>query len=174
MCTVRKLSSDDAAALAPLRREALEGHPLAFGSVVPDDPDQLMDFFRRALTSEESEIFGAIVNDGLVGMVGVRRDPGAKARHKALVWGMYVRSAFRRTGSGGRLLRAAVEQARAWPGVDQVHLAVSEVAEDAAKLYARFGFREWGREPRALCWQGRCVDERHLVLELRGKPAPQS
>ena len=65
------------------------------------------------------------------------------------------------------LLRTAILQARSWAGVEQAHLAVSEVAGGARRLYERNGFQEWGREPRALCWEGRWADESHMVLDLR-------
>jgi len=105
----------------------------------------------------------------LVGMVGVLRNRGTKERHKSLIWGMYVKSQYRRTGSGESLLRAAIQHAQSWTGVDQIHLSVSEVAEDARRLYERIGFQEWGREPRALCWEGRCVAESHMLLDLRAR-----
>jgi GNAT superfamily N-acetyltransferase len=80
---------------------------------------------------------------------------------------MYVTAGRRRNGAGDMLLRAAIQQARSWTGVEQVHLAVSEVAQEARRLYERNGFQEWGREPLALCWEGRCADESHMVLDLR-------
>jgi RimJ/RimL family protein N-acetyltransferase len=64
------------------------------------------------------------------------------------------------------LIRAAIEESRSWDGVSQVHLSVTEAADDARRLYERIGFREWGREPRALFWQGVYVDEAHMVLRL--------
>jgi RimJ/RimL family protein N-acetyltransferase len=167
-CTVRKLGPEDAGTVAALRREALEAHPLAFSASVPEDPNLLSDFLRSALApSDEAAIFGAFAEAALVGMVGVVRNNGQKERHKALIWGMYVRLPHRRTGGGERLLRAAIHQAQSWPGVHQVHLSVSEVAAEARRLYERNGFQEWGREPCALWWQGRYVAESHMVLDLR-------
>ena len=58
---------------------------------------------------------------------------------------MYVTPRARSKGAGRALLDAAIQQAR---------------------NYERAGFRSWGREPRALHWKGRFVDEDHLVLEL--------
>ena len=52
-------------------------------------------------------------------------------------------------------------------GVEQVHLSVSEAPDSAKALYARAGFVAWGREPRALRWQGAAVDETHMMLDLR-------
>ena len=168
ICIVRKLDRDDAEAWASLRREALEAHPLAFGATIPEDPKTLVESFLARLTSnEESAVFGAFIDDSLTGIAGIRRNPGGKERHKALIWGMYVTAGSRRKGVGAMLLRTAIRQARSWAGVEQVHLAVSEVAEGARRLYERNGFQEWGREPRALCWEGRWVDESHMVLDLR-------
>src|SRR5262249_18272829 len=156
ICTVRKLDSDDAEAWASLRQEALEAHPLAFGASIPEDPKTLAESFLTRLTSnEESAVFGAFTGDSLIGIVGVRRNPGGKERHKAFIWGMYVTAGSRRKGVGEMLLRMAIRQARSWAGVEQLRLAVSEVAEEARRLYEMNGFQEWGREPRALCWEGR-------------------
>jgi hypothetical protein len=34
-------------------------------------------------------------------------------------------------------------------------------------VYQSAGVRCWGTEPRALLWQGRCLDEHHLIFDLR-------
>ena len=167
-CTVRRLDRDDADAWASLRREALETHPLGFGASIPDDPRLLVDFvLARMAASDESAVFGAFIGVSLVGMVGIHRKNAEKERHKALIWGMYVTQSRRRGGAGAMLLRTAIQHAKSWAGVEQIHLAVTEVSQDARRLYERHGFRVWGREPRALCWEGRCADSTHMVLDLR-------
>ena len=163
---VRKLESTDGESWASLRREALENHPLAFGATVPENPDELVQIFTQRLAETEAALFGAFSGKLLVGAVGIRRNPGLKERHKALIWGMYVSSANRRGGAGRMLLQAAMDQARAWPGVKQIHLTVSDVALDAKRLYEKTGFRAWGCEPRALCWRGEYVSETHMVRSL--------
>jgi GNAT superfamily N-acetyltransferase len=165
--TVRRLRPEDAPALVSLRRQALDGEPLAFGASVEDD--RLLDLeFARALLADSREhaIFGLFLGSDLAGMVGVMRDPKLKRRHTATIWGMYVAPEARGKGRSRALLEAAIEQARRWPGVDQVHLGVSDTATGARRLYETAGFRVWGVEPRALHWQGRYVDEHHLVLDL--------
>ena len=167
--TIRQLEANDAEAWAMLRQEALELHPLAFGASPPDDADQLVQAFTRIIVTErEHVVFGAFAGNSVVGIVGIRRHTGQKQQHKTMLWGMYVTASHRGAGVGERLLSAAIEQARLWPGIEQVCLAVSDVAAEARKLYEKFGFREWGREPRAICCQGQCADEMHMVLELPG------
>src|SRR5262249_754369 len=135
---------------------------------VPDDPKVLLEIARdRLRTGDESAVFGAFINNSLVGIVGIRRDLGAKERHKSTIWGMYVTLGNRRSGIGEMLLRAAIQRAHTWPGVEQVHLAVNEVAQEAIRLYERNGFQEWGHQPRAVCWQSRYVDAIHMILNVR-------
>ena len=164
---VRVLQPSDAAALIALRREALESDPLAFAASLQDDRALSLDFVRHSLANRaESAVLGFFAAEQLAGMAGILRPTDLKSRHKAQIWGMYVSSAHRKKGAGSSLLQAAIEKARQWPGVLQIHLSATEAAEEAGRLYERAGFREWGREPRALCWEGRFVAERHLVLPL--------
>jgi GNAT superfamily N-acetyltransferase len=164
---VRRLESIDIARMQTLRREALAAHPLVFAASAEDDLALDSAFVERSLSSPiTSAIFGAIEADYWAGMVGVYRHEERKTCHRAQLWGMYVAPGLRRRGLGLALLSAAIEQARAWSGVRQLHLSVTAAASDARRLYERAGFRVWGCEPQALQWQGQLVDEFHLVLPL--------
>jgi GNAT superfamily N-acetyltransferase len=99
------------------------------------------------------------------------RESGAKERHRASVWGMYVAPRGRRRGLGRGLLMAALAHARTWTEVEQVNLGVTDAAGPARRLYESAGFRCWGTEPRALRWQGQCLDEHHLTYDLRDRLA---
>jgi GNAT superfamily N-acetyltransferase len=166
--SVRRLQPDDAPALASLRRQALDGDPLSFGAS-PED-DRLLDSeFARAMLRDPREhaIFGLFLGADLAGMVGILRDTKRKRRHVATLWGMYIAPEARARGGGRALLGAAIGHARAWSGVEQVHLAVTETSETARRLYERAGFRAWGREPRAMQVKDRVLDDIHMVLDLR-------
>lgn len=140
---------------------------MAFGASVDDDRGLSLEFVRASLAdSREQAVFGCFEGENLRGMAGVIRSSRLKQRHKASLWGMYVSPQARGKGAGRALLEAAIDQARAWPGVQQLHLGVTDAAVAARKLYEAAGFRIWGREPRALQWAGLFVDELHLVLDL--------
>ena len=168
-CKILLLTPDDATALTILRKEALETNPFAFGASLQDDKALSAEFLRTSLADPQtSVIVGLFDGAELVGMVGVVRATQVKRRHKANIWGMYITPRARGRGAGRRLLEAAIEVARAWSGVEQVHLSVTETSVEAWRLYESVGFREWGREPRSVLWEGRYADEIHLVLEVSG------
>ena len=164
---VRSLALADADTLVDLRKEALETAPLAFGASLQDDKALSPEFLRTSLADPQtSVVVGLFDGEDLVGMVGVVRGTQVKRRHRAGIWGMYVSPRARGRGAGRRLLETAIEVARSWPGLEQVHLSVTETAVEAWRLYESAGFREWGREPRSVLWEGRYVEEIHLVLDL--------
>jgi RimJ/RimL family protein N-acetyltransferase len=164
---IRRLHPDDASALIALRREALESDPLAFAASVEDDRVLSLEFVRAGLANDHAQaVFGHFEGVHLTGMVGVIRESRVKQRHMATIWGMYVTHRARSGGIGRALLEAAIAHATGWPGLHQVQLGVSETALHAKALYESAGFRSWGRQPRALHWNGCFADEDHLVLEL--------
>jgi RimJ/RimL family protein N-acetyltransferase len=63
-------------------------------------------------------------------------------------------------------VHAALDHARTLPGTSWVHLAVSEAAPEARRLYERAGFTVWGTEPDALRHDGRTVVEHHMAFRI--------
>lgn len=163
---LRRLTEDDAVAYVELRARMLADAPLAFGASPGHDFMNSADTVREQIArGDDSAIYGAF-DGGLVAAIGVYRENRPKTRHKMHVWGAYVAPAYRSRGLGRRLLDAAVEHARAVPGVAIVHISVTDAAPAARRLYERGGFRTWGSEPDALRHDGRSVTEHHLVLRL--------
>jgi ribosomal protein S18 acetylase RimI-like enzyme len=110
-------------------------------------------------------IFGAVEPD-LIGMAGIAQEEGAKSRHKARLWGVYVIPARRGLGIGRALVEAAIEFARSLDGLTHVHLAVAESGQAARALYEHLGFRTWGTEPAAIRVGEVSVAEHHMVRAL--------
>ncbi len=162
------LQTDDSGELMRIRRHALESAPTAFGSSVEQDrgldPNAVLKMFSHP---ERSAVYGLVVeSQKVLAMAGVVREAKEKLQHKAYIYGMFVSAEVRQQGHGRALLHATVEHTRRWSGVTQVHLTVSEDAPAAQRLYESYGFREWGREPNALFWNGEFFDEAHMVLNL--------
>ncbi len=165
---VRALTGRDAATYRELRLEALKLAPTAFGSSYEDelarDPASVAE---RIAPTETQRVFGAFRAGRLVGSVGLKRQTGLKERHKAFVWGVYVTADERGRGLAKRLMLAALEAARAMPGVDRVTIAVNAANEPARRLYERLGFVAFGVEPDALRVDGASIDELWMSLVLR-------
>jgi RimJ/RimL family protein N-acetyltransferase len=163
---IRRLLPDDADAYAELRREALELEPLSFGSSPDEDIVQSFDSVGGGLLSDPRQaVFGAF-EPGLVGVVGIRALPRRKLRHKAEIWGMYLKREYRGRGLAQLLLGEAIAFARSLEDVRQIHLTVTEHAVAACKIYQNLGFVVWATEPAALNVDGVDVAEQHMVLML--------
>lgn len=154
--TLRRLGPDDAQAFHALRLEGFARHPGEF-RIAPDD--------EAALTSEQvgarltrefviGAFLPATVGDGagvepLVGIGGLARFSGAKLRHKALLWGMYVRDAARGLGIGDSIVERLLAHTRD-DGIEIVQLTVMADNARARRVYERWGFRIYGVEPAAV------------------------
>ncbi len=159
---IRLLTPADAAVYREVRLEGLKQNPEAFGSAFAFENDKPPSWFAERIAG--SEIFGAFVAGELLGLAGYRQLDGPKARHKGLLWGMYVREVARNTGLGKRLVEAVFGHAAG--RVEQLNLTV--VAENLAaqRLYISLGFVAYGREKHALKQDGRYYDEILMVRFL--------
>ena len=166
---VRPLGPDDAAAFRALRIRSLREHPEAFGRT-PEEVDSLDVWTKRLridVTSDLDFMLGAFEGDTLVGLAGCHRDRGAKQRHIAHIWGMYVIPERRGAGLGRKIFVAAVERARAWPDVEQIWLDVTTVNKGARALYASCGFTRIAIKPRVLKVGDSYYDEELMALNLK-------
>lgn len=145
---IRPLTPADADAYSALRHEMLADAPWAFaGSGPVDDPSCDPAHVRTQLANPEHVIIGAWDGTRLVGSAGVLRNTKVKFRHTAFIWGVYVTPTCRGQGLSRRIMLAAIETARGWPGVAAVRLGVSAKSARAKALYESLGFSAWGIEP---------------------------
>lgn len=162
---IRLLTGTDASAYRDIRLEGLRENPEAFASTFEDERDRPLEWFAQRIA--QSQIFGAILAQGLVGVVGLRPHADAKQRHKAMIWGMYVRREARQYGIGERLVDAVVTHACDY--VEQLQLAVVTENEAARRLYAKAGFVEYGHQVNALKHGGRYYDDILMVKFLEDR-----
>jgi RimJ/RimL family protein N-acetyltransferase len=159
---IRLLTCADASAYRDIRLAGLRQHPEAFASTFEDERDRPLDWFEQQIM--QSRIFGAVLAQALVGVVGLRPHADAKQRHKAMIWGMFVRREARQHGIGERLIDAAVAYASGH--VEQLQLAVVTENEAARRLYVKAGFIEYGHQINALKHGGRYYDDILMVKFL--------
>jgi ribosomal protein S18 acetylase RimI-like enzyme len=162
---IRLLTPADVALFRLIRLEALEVNPEAFGSTLERERDMPIAWFEQRLTA--SAMFGAFIDDTLIGVAGFHRYDGVKTAHKAELWGMYVRAAARKLGVGKRLVEAVV--AHAAERVEQLQLTVISENASAVRLYESLGFVEYGRLPRGLKQNGWYSDEILMTKHFTGK-----
>jgi RimJ/RimL family protein N-acetyltransferase len=163
---IRRLEPSDVDAFRSVRLDALRLHPEAFGASYEDeitlDREQLLE----RLTMPGFARFGAFGAHGtLVGLVGLQLRSGAKQRHKAFLFSMYVDAAHRRSGLAQQLVKAVIAAAREADAL-VLHLTVEAGNLPAQRLYRRMGFTTYGIERRSLKVGGRFYDEELMVLDL--------
>ena len=169
---IRQLTATDAEGFRAIRLEGLHRHPEAFGAAFGEEARLSPADFAARLA--DTLVLGGFDAAGTMqGVIGLARDPAAKSRHIATIWGMYVRPPARGTGLAARLLDAAM--AAAFRGCRSIRLSVAATNQPAQRLYRRAGFTAWATDREALLIDGRFHDEilmRRDHPSLASAPAP--
>ncbi|HML09218.1 MAG TPA: GNAT family N-acetyltransferase [Stellaceae bacterium] len=159
---LRRLSPHDAALYRDIRLDGLADSPDAFSSTLEAEEDRPVAAFAERLA--DNLVIGAFSGPHLVGVVGFNVQVGQKHAHKGVLWGMYVRPAYRGLGVGRMLVEAIIEHAR--KRVELLQLLVVSDNVPARRLYENLGFVEYGIEWRATKYRGRYHDDVMMVLPL--------
>jgi RimJ/RimL family protein N-acetyltransferase len=164
--TIRRLTGSDAAAYRPLRLAALAEAPHAFGASYEDEAARSPDVMAKRLEGGPTNcVFGAFLGGELAGTAGfIIPNTSAKARHKGLLVGVYLRPADRGRAIAASLVQAVIEHARSHVVLLQAAVGVENAR--ARRLYEELGFREYGLERKALQVDGAYIDEALLVLDF--------
>jgi RimJ/RimL family protein N-acetyltransferase len=166
---IRLLLEADAPAYQALRLSSLLDTPEAFGSSHEEEAGRsLADVARRIAPGPGRGVFGAFDGEALVGLVGLEREQLLKKRHKAVIWGMVVAPSARGHGLARALVLAALDLARATPGVAKVTLNVDAANVAAIALYESLGFVVFGREQDAMRIGGDVRNDLQMALALGG------
>lgn len=163
---IRLLRPNDAEIYKEIRLEGLKKNPEAFGSSYEEEAGRPSEVYGERFKGDNSFHFGAFENGKLIGVVSLVRETGLKVNHRSNIYAMYVTESWGQNGVGKCLVGKAVEKARSWDGVEQIHLAVMSENIPAKKLYASFGFEVYGKERHALKIDGKYYDEDLMALFL--------
>jgi RimJ/RimL family protein N-acetyltransferase len=165
--SIHPLTPSDAQAFRELRLEALSSHPEAFSSSYEEEsPRSLEEFQARIPSSGPNAIFGAFADGRLVGMAGFVIYDRPKARHKGLMWGVFVKPEWRKQRVGKALVQSVID--RASRHVIMLEAAVVLTNESARRTYHGLGFKPYGVEPKAIRVGDIFYDEELLYLDLPG------
>lgn len=161
--TIRRLAGADAAAFQALRLEGFRLHEREFRFAPEDEAGLSLQDVAARLARDI--VFGVFDGEALVGVAGLAFFTGAKTRHKALLWGMYVRASHRGAGAADLLMTALLDAARG--RAQMVTLTVMRDNARALRVYERWGFSIYGVEPRAARTAGgEYLDEALMALWL--------
>jgi ribosomal protein S18 acetylase RimI-like enzyme len=167
---IRRFLEPDAQAFYRLRLEALENEPNAY----TESPDEHRQMTARALaklgtdSADNSQIvLGACSDEEFIGLAGLGQLDAQKTRHKARLWGVYVKPEWRRKGVARVLVTELIRRARSMPGLEQITLSVADPESAAMQLFRSFGFEVYGHAVRALKVGDHYVDEELMVLHLK-------
>ena len=119
--------------------------------------------------AQDSFTLGAFVDGCLCGVVSFERDGSnrEKLRHKGILFRMYVAATYRGMGISKLLIDELLRRARNIEDIEQINLTVISANMAAKKLYGQYGFKSFGKEERAIKWQGKYFDEEQMVLVLK-------
>ncbi len=165
MYEVRALGVADVDAYRRVRLAALRLHPEAFGAAYEDEAALDRAQFAERLAATDFTRFGGFSADDLVGLIGLQIRSGAKERHKARLFSMYVDAAHRGSGLAQRLIDAVITRARE-AGALVLQLSVAAGNAPAQRLHRRMGFTVYGVERRSLRVGGHFHDEELMAFDL--------
>lgn len=141
---VRRLTADDLAAYRALHRFGMVEAPMGFVDVAETDAARPDSEVAAMLT--RGEAWGAFAGDRLVGKLTIDALPYPSLAHVFWIHAVYVHPDARGSGASGKLMRAAIDDARS-KGASRIALWVNGANAHAQGLYERLGFRETGRIP---------------------------
>jgi GNAT superfamily N-acetyltransferase len=144
--SIRRLEPPDAREFQDLRLEGFSLQEREF-RYAPEDELKLPIAELNARLSRDF-VVGAFTYGQMIGIAGLAFRESVKIRHKALLWGMYVRAEFRGTGVADRLMSAILD--RALGRVELINLTVMHENRRALQFYERWGFTTYGVEPRSV------------------------
>lgn len=164
--TIRVLTANDAGAFKALRLEAIAEAPSAVWPTRAEEAARSdAEVAARIEYNAYQVVYGAFIDNDLVGIAGLRREALQQVFHKATLWGVFVHPRCRQQGIARHLFDALRIHALD-AGVLQIQLCVNAENEKAKSLYRSLGFVGYGVEPRAMRIGDRFYDEEHMCLQL--------
>lgn len=168
-----RLLPHHAPAYRALMLDAYARHPEAFTSSAEERAALPLAWWQARLApgpDAAEAVWAGVAGDTIQGVAGLSFERREKVRHKATLFGMYVRPEQRAQGLGRQLVDAVLAHARACPHIALVQLTVSEGNAGAIALYRAAGFEAWGCEPLAVRVGEGFVRKQHMGCLIQAAP----
>jgi putative acetyltransferase len=159
---IRRAEPDDCSAI-----HEIYSCPKAFAGTL-QLPYPSLEYWRQRLADSESGTYSlvAVVDDRVVGLLGLHTFPNRPRRRHAATIGMGVHDEWQGKGIGTALMHAGVDLADNWLNITRLELEVYTDNEPAIRLYERFGFEREGTLRQHAFRDGRYVDS-YVMARLR-------
>lgn len=154
--------------------EAYSLAPEAFTSSAAERERLPIEWWLKRVAAEpeaQERVFGAFLGHELAGVAGLSFEQRERTRHKAMLFGMYVRPAARGRGIAKDLVEEILHQACHSPLTEVVQLTVTESNLAAMHLYSTCGFIPFGTEPLAVKTSDGFLTKVHMWRRVAGRAA---
>jgi RimJ/RimL family protein N-acetyltransferase len=158
----------DADRFKTMRVDAAKESPASVKPTPEEELERSIDDFKKKLRWDSHNIIlGAFDGDQLVGIAGLRREPGKKTHHTAILWGIYVTPQYRVRGMAKRLVKAILDIAGGIAEITQIKLSVHTRNAPARQLYTASGFKTYGIERNVIRIGEESFDEELMMMTLK-------
>jgi ribosomal protein S18 acetylase RimI-like enzyme len=142
----RVLTSEDREKYRQIRLECLKNYPQNFGTLYEDEINSSSLKFDNIISQNDSAdfLFGAFINEKLVGICGNIQEDRIKTRHIAEISHVYVSPDFGKKGIATNLLKLTLEKVFSNNIVEQIILGVVKSNTQAIEIYQKAGFKQYG------------------------------
>lgn len=146
MVTIRRLGPGDSKIYRETRLAALKNEPDNYGSTYEEESIKPRLPYETYI-EEQSPIhvvFGAFIDEELIGLSAYFRDERKKLWHRGKVTQVYVAPEHRGKGIAKQILKALIDDAFQQDGLEILTLEVVTANQPAIKTYEALGFKTYG------------------------------
>lgn len=122
-----------------IRLEAVRSDPKAFGMSYEEELERSESQWRDFLPN----MWFAVIDNKIVGMIGLLRDAGIVSKHRAHIISFWVKPEYRGQGIGKKLIQSLQDFAQTHE-IRKLYLYVTKTQESAIRLYKSLGFEKVG------------------------------
>ncbi|MBL0319899.1 MAG: GNAT family N-acetyltransferase [Alphaproteobacteria bacterium] len=159
---ILQLTENDFQQWKVLRLEAVKLNPESFGESFENVQKQDEAWFHDSL--KRGTMFAYETDGEMVGLVGTFPMQPGNLKHRAVLFGLYVKPEYRSKGIASTLVEHVIGYVK--PTHEQIHLTVATNNEAATALYKKHGFIVYGTEPDALKIGNDYYDEYLMLKKL--------